>query len=111
MLVPVSWFDTQNGPPGAWTNPHGFFNNGSVTAADIAATAGLAYEGLDDAEYSDRLIAEGNPGWLIEAFASMFTSVREGRFDYVDVVDEHLEGNRRIASEGVVIAGKWWHPR
>jgi len=38
-------------------------------------------------------------------------SVREGRFDYVDVVDEHLDGNRRIASEGVVIAGKWWHPR
>jgi dihydroorotase len=38
-------------------------------------------------------------------------SVREGRFDYVDVVGEHLDGNRRIASEGVVIAGKWWHPR
>jgi dihydroorotase len=38
-------------------------------------------------------------------------SVKEGRFDYVDVVGEHLDGNRRIASEGVVIAGKWWHPR
>ena len=36
-------------------------------------------------------------------------TVREGKFDYVDVVGEHLEGNRRITSEGVVIAGKWWH--
>jgi dihydroorotase len=38
-------------------------------------------------------------------------SVREGRFDYVDVVGEHLTGDRRISSEGVVIAGRWWHPQ
>jgi dihydroorotase len=25
-------------------------------------------------------------------------SVKEGRFDYVDVVGEHLEGDRKIAS-------------
>ena len=37
-------------------------------------------------------------------------SVKDGRFDYIDVVGEHLEGNRRIASNGVVIAGRWWHP-
>jgi dihydroorotase len=37
--------------------------------------------------------------------------IKEGRFDYVDVVGEHLEGDRKIASEGVVIAGKWWHPK
>lgn len=37
-------------------------------------------------------------------------SVKDGRFDYVDVVGENLEGNRRIASNGVVIAGRWWHP-
>lgn len=37
-------------------------------------------------------------------------SVEDGRFDYIDVVGEHLEGNRRIASNGVVIAGRWWHP-
>ena len=36
-------------------------------------------------------------------------SVREGKFDYVDVVGEHLTGDKRIASEGVVIGGKWWH--
>jgi len=38
-------------------------------------------------------------------------SVHEGAFDYVDVVGEHLEGDRRIVSDGVVIAGKWWHPK
>jgi dihydroorotase len=36
--------------------------------------------------------------------------VKEGSFDYVDVVGEHLDGGRRIVSEGVVVAGRWWHP-
>ena len=38
-------------------------------------------------------------------------SVREGRFDYLDVVGELLEGDRKINSDGVVVAGRWWHPR
>src|SRR6266516_1545225 len=38
-------------------------------------------------------------------------SVTDGRFDYVDVVGEHLTGDRRIASQAVVIAGRWWHPK
>src|SRR6185295_3027657 len=37
-------------------------------------------------------------------------SIREGQFDYVDVVGEHLIGDRKIVSEGVVIGGRWWHP-
>jgi dihydroorotase len=37
-------------------------------------------------------------------------SIREGQFDYVDVVGKHMTGNRRIVSEGVVVAGRWWHP-
>jgi dihydroorotase len=37
-------------------------------------------------------------------------SVDEGQFDYVDVVGEHLIGDRKINSRGVIIAGKWWHP-
>ena len=32
-------------------------------------------------------------------------TIREGRFDYVDVVGEHLEGDRKIDSVGVVVAG------
>jgi dihydroorotase len=38
-------------------------------------------------------------------------SILDGRFDYVDVVGEHMTGNRRIFSEGVVLAGRWWHPQ
>jgi dihydroorotase len=38
-------------------------------------------------------------------------TVRDGEFDYVDVVGEHLTGDRRILSEGVVMHGKWWHPK
>lgn len=38
-------------------------------------------------------------------------TVKEGKFDYVDVVGEHLIGNRKIVSEGVVLKGKWWHPK
>ncbi len=38
-------------------------------------------------------------------------SIQEGKFDYVDVVGEHLIGDRKIVSEGVVIGGRWWHPK
>jgi dihydroorotase len=48
------------------------------------------------------------PGSLGDA---TILSVREGKFDYVDVVGEHLIGNQRIVSEGVVLKGRWWHPK
>jgi dihydroorotase len=38
-------------------------------------------------------------------------SIRSGEFDYVDAVGEHMTGDKRIFSDGVVIAGRWWHPR
>ena len=38
-------------------------------------------------------------------------SIQEGKFDYVDVIGEHLIGDRKIVSEGVVIGGRWWHPK
>jgi dihydroorotase len=37
-------------------------------------------------------------------------SIAEGTFDYADVLGERMAGNRKIVSEGVVIAGRWWHP-
>jgi NAD(P)H dehydrogenase (quinone) len=58
----------------------------ALTAAQLAEIAGavagrpLAYRPLDDAGYRRRLAAEHTPGWLTEAYASMFTSVRQGRF-------------------------------
>jgi dihydroorotase len=36
--------------------------------------------------------------------------IKDGTFDYMDVVGEKLVGRQKIVSEGVVIAGKWWHP-
>ena len=37
-------------------------------------------------------------------------SIAEGEFDYEDVVGEHMIGDRKIVSEGVVIGGRWWWP-
>jgi dihydroorotase len=37
-------------------------------------------------------------------------SIREGSFDYQDVTGEIMTGDKRIASEGVAIGGRWWHP-
>ncbi|NQW52423.1 MAG: amidohydrolase/deacetylase family metallohydrolase [Rhodospirillales bacterium] len=33
-----------------------------------------------------------------------------GRFDYADSIGEHLIGDKRLLSAGVVLAGRWWHP-
>jgi dihydroorotase len=37
-------------------------------------------------------------------------TIKDGQFDYVDVVGEHMTGDKRIFSEGVVLNGRWWHP-
>jgi dihydroorotase len=36
-------------------------------------------------------------------------SVKEGEFDYEDVLGEHMTGTKRIVADGTVIGGKWWH--
>ncbi len=36
-------------------------------------------------------------------------SVREGEFDYEDVLGEHMIGRQRIFAEATVVAGRWWH--
>ncbi len=38
-------------------------------------------------------------------------SVKEGKFDYVDVLGEVMQGDKKIVSEGVVVKGEWWHPK
>lgn len=60
----------------------------------VQAEAGrtLRYEELDDDGYRRRLAEEGEPGWLIEAYASMFASVREGRFATVSTHVAELTG-------------------
>jgi dihydroorotase len=36
--------------------------------------------------------------------------IETGAFDYVDVVGEHMTGDKRIHSDAVVLGGRWWHP-
>ncbi len=38
-------------------------------------------------------------------------SVKEGKFDYEDVLGERMIGEKKIVAEGTVVAGKWWHPK
>jgi len=38
-------------------------------------------------------------------------SIAEGKFDYEDVLGEHMTGDRKIVAEGTVVAGKWFHTR
>jgi NAD(P)H dehydrogenase (quinone) len=70
----------------------------ALTAGEIAAITQdatgrpLRYDALEDDEYRRRLAAEEAPGWLIEAFTSMFGSVREGRFAVVSEDIPRLTG-------------------
>jgi NAD(P)H dehydrogenase (quinone) len=80
----------------------------ALTAAQIAEVAGAAagrplpYVPLDDAGYRRRLAADRLPDWLIEAYASMFTSVREGRFAAVSADVETLTGQPAGSFEAFV---------
>ena len=47
------------------------------------------------------------PGTVGDATIIDITS---GRFDYADSIGEHMIGDKRMLSAGVVLAGKWWHP-
>lgn len=38
-------------------------------------------------------------------------ALKDGRFEYQDVVGETLVGDCKINSRAVVIAGRWWHPQ
>ncbi len=36
--------------------------------------------------------------------------IEAGSFRYADVLGEVMDGTHRLASKGVIIGGKWWHP-
>ncbi|WP_419899099.1 amidohydrolase/deacetylase family metallohydrolase [Roseomonas sp. USHLN139] len=69
----------------------------------IAASTNLAAAALQRRE-----LGTLKPGSIGDA---SILSLRQGRFDYVDVVGERLEGSQRLVAEGVVINGRWWHGR
>jgi NAD(P)H dehydrogenase (quinone) len=70
----------------------------ALTGEEIAASAGEAletpvrYQAVEDADYRARLAADGEPAWLVEAYASMFRSVREARFAAAPGDVERLTG-------------------
>ena len=68
----------------------------------VAASTVNAARALGRAE-----IGSFRPGAVGDA---TLLSLREGAFDYTDVTGETMTGDRRIRSEGVVLAGRWWHP-
>jgi NAD(P)H dehydrogenase (quinone) len=61
----------------------------ALTAAEICQITGtitgerLSYQALDEPSYRERMARAGAQEWLIEAYSSMFASVREGRFEAV----------------------------
>jgi dihydroorotase len=36
--------------------------------------------------------------------------LRTGKVEYLDVIGEKIEGDRRLHAAGLVLAGRWWHP-
>jgi NAD(P)H dehydrogenase (quinone) len=70
----------------------------ALTADEISQTteavAGrrLRYAPLEQSEYRQRLAGEQAPGWLIDAFSSLFASVQEGRFEAVSADGPRLTG-------------------
>jgi dihydroorotase len=38
-------------------------------------------------------------------------TVKEGRFEYEDVMGEKMIGDRRILAEGAIVGGRWFHPK
>ena len=52
----------------------------------------LRYVALDEGTYRQRLADDQAPGWLIEAFTSLFASVQEGRFEVVSADVPRLTG-------------------
>lgn len=52
----------------------------------------LRYLALEEGAYRQRLARDQAPGWLIDAFTSMFASVEEGRFEVVSADVSRLTG-------------------
>ncbi|MDN3239629.1 NAD(P)H-binding protein [Glycomyces tritici] len=74
------------------TGPEALTGDQIAAAATAAHGKPLRYKPIDDADYRERLAADGGPEWLIEAYASMFRSVREARFAAAPGDVERLTG-------------------
>jgi NAD(P)H dehydrogenase (quinone) len=64
----------------------------ALTAAEIARITGIRHHAIEDPGYRAQLAREEAPGWLVEAFTSMFAAVRDGRFALVSDDGPRLTG-------------------
>jgi NAD(P)H dehydrogenase (quinone) len=60
-----------------------------------ATKARLRYNALDDRSYRALMARERSPDWLIEAYSTMFESVRAGRFETVSADIPELTGSQQ----------------
>ncbi|MCC3764363.1 NAD(P)H-binding protein [Glycomyces sp. TRM65418] len=74
------------------TGPENATGDRIAALASEATGMPLTYRPIGDADYRPRLQAAGEPDWLIEAYASMFASVRAGRFASAPGDVERLTG-------------------
>lgn len=78
----------------------------ALTADEICRIGGILYRPVDDGEYRALLAAEGKPQWLVDAFATLFGSVREGRYGVVSTDIPELTGEpQRSFAEFVSLPG------
>ena len=76
----------------ALTGPEALTLDDICALTAVATGRTLRRAAIDDAAYRRGLAAAGTEGWLVEAFASMWASVREGRFAAVSGDVERLTG-------------------
>ena len=74
------------------TGPEALTADEICRITDAAAGRPLRYQSLENGAYRQRLAEAHAPGWLIDAFASLFASVQEGRFEVVSPDVARLTG-------------------
>lgn len=74
------------------TGPAALTGEECCAAAAGAAGRPLRFAGIGADEYRSGLLADGEPAWLVDAYATMFGSCVEGRFSTVSSDIEELTG-------------------
>jgi NAD(P)H dehydrogenase (quinone) len=76
----------------ALTGPEALTAEEICEITQAATGARLRYTALDDRSYRALMARERSPDWLIEAYSTMFESVRAGRFEAVSADIPELTG-------------------
>jgi NAD(P)H dehydrogenase (quinone) len=75
------------------TGPQALTADEICQITQAATGARLRYDALDDRSYRALMAGQGSPDWLIEAYSTMFASVRAGRFEAVSSDIPDLTGS------------------